>query len=360
MADRAVTVNLGSAGRTALTDSNGQALIEFPVTALPGPGFVRAGWVGDNDFAASSAQIPMAVDKAPTELTFTALERATDGTFTARLLLRASATDAAGSTRYEPLTNRSIWLTVPSTSGDPAVRALVTDYLGRASLAGLELPGGESTVTATYLGAAGSMAAATDPTYLESSTQVQALSFDVTVTGPTSVTAGTAYAAQATVTPVLTAPPTWTLVDAPTWLSIDPSTGAISGTAPLSEASFSYRVTGTVGEHTVTSALVEVAVAAPADLAISLYGTSIVLSGKGTGYLVAVQNRSTVDSTAAPTVTFALPAGLTYLGLVADTWQCAPSGANVTCTRSAPWRPRRRRTSPSPSTSASRRSPRSP
>ena len=74
----------------------------------------------------------------------------------------------------------------------------------------------------------------------------------VSVSGPSSVTVGTAYAAVATSSGAAPGPTYALAAGAPPWLAINPLTGAIGGAVPEGLASFSYVVTAT---NTVASSV---------------------------------------------------------------------------------------------------------
>lgn len=92
---------------------------------------------------------------------------------------------------------------------------------------------------------------------------------------PASMPAGGTYAAAALADGDPS--PTYSLFDAPAWLSVDPDSGAISGTEPANgETSFSYAVTATNPNGQATSSTVTVDVVAPAA------PTTVTVSSPGT------------------------------------------------------------------------------
>jgi Bacterial Ig-like domain (group 3)/Putative Ig domain len=82
----------------------------------------------------------------------------------------------------------------------------------------------------------------------------------VSVSGPASVTVGTAYSAQASAAGANPAA-TYSLVGAPSWLSVDPNAGTITGSIPTGITSFSYAVTASNSQGSVTSPIQTVTVA---------------------------------------------------------------------------------------------------
>ena len=106
----------------------------------------------------------------------------------------------------------------------------------------------------------------------------------VTVSGPSSMTAGTGYSATTTADggpaptfALATSPP------APTWLSVDPTTGAVSGIEPADgESSFSYAVVATNGAGSATSQTVTVEVTSPPVFTADSPPTSIDAGGQFT------------------------------------------------------------------------------
>lgn len=324
VAGQDVTVNLGASGRSGVTDANGKAVVSLPVTALPGAATLRAGWPGTDTLASSATSAGITVTKAPTTLTMTPTRASADGPVDLALALR----DGSGNA----MPSRTVLLEVPNGSATPTVRSLTTDYLGNTSVTGLTLPHGMATLRATYLGAVTGIAASSDPTYLASNASTTLAVASVTVTGPATATGGGTYAATAALDATVTPAPTWSLVGAPSWLSIDPTSGAISGNLPVDATSFSYQAKASFGGSSATSQSVAVTVAQPADLAAYLIGASYLKSGQPSAYAVVVLNRSTGATTVAPTLTIQLPAGESYAGALGPFWTCtAASGNTVVC-----------------------------
>ena len=156
----------------------------------------------------------------------------------------------------------------------------------------------------------------------------------VTVSGPTTVLSGTVY--NAATTSNGTAPLTYALVRSsttPTWLSVNTSTGAISGAVPMTySGSFTYAVSATNTAGSKTSATVGVTVVPLADLGIDSKAPGLFV-GVPTTYSLIVSNLSTFAS-GVVTVTDNLPADLSYAGYSGTGWTCSASGTLVTCTLS--------------------------
>ncbi len=161
----------------------------------------------------------------------------------------------------------------------------------------------------------------------------------VTASFPPPVLAGTTYAAtvslsnSGTVQPA----PTYSLVASPavlSWLKINSTTGAVSGLVPLTgTTSFSYQVTASNVAGTNTSALITVAVIAPADLSVSGKAPGQFI-GTPTTFQLLVANNSTFTSAGTVTVVSTFSTGLSYLSVAGTAWTCVASGGGtvVTCT----------------------------
>ena len=158
----------------------------------------------------------------------------------------------------------------------------------------------------------------------------------VTVSGPATVLAGAPYAATVSLSnsDTVKPAPTYSLMGAPAWLSINPSTGAVSGTVPISgTSSFSYQVSasnvvGTTG-GTSTSALVSVSVTAVADLALSGQAPGQFV-GTPTTFRLGVYNYSYFASGGTATVVTTLSKGLSYVSVGGTAWTCAAVGDGIT------------------------------
>jgi uncharacterized repeat protein (TIGR01451 family) len=136
---------------------------------------------------------------------------------------------------------------------------------------------GTCTVDASQAGGNGYTAA---PQVQQVITVDQTPSF-VAASPPTTATAGQAYGYTfiASGTPA----PSYALSEAPSWLSINASTGTVSGTAPAGTTSFSYSVTATNAAGTVTAGPFTVTVtaaSAKADLAARLSCPASLTAGK--------------------------------------------------------------------------------
>ena len=155
----------------------------------------------------------------------------------------------------------------------------------------------------------------------------------VNVVGPSSVSAGSVYTATATSdgNPA----PTFTFAASPakpSWLSINPATGGISGTVPLTgTTAFAYQVVATNSVGTKAGPLVTVTVTPIADLRLDMITPGLFIGVPST-YAISVTNTSNLATTGVVIVTDTLPAGLNYRTFLAPGWACAAAQRTVTCT----------------------------
>jgi len=134
----------------------------------------------------------------------------------------------------------------------------------------------------------------------------------VTIAGPSAVAAGATYSATASASgdPA----PIYSLANgAPSWLSINPTTGSISGPVPSGTTSFSYLVSANNGVGSAaTSATQTVTVTVsthPSKPAFTSPASLVTTSGSSTSFTV----KTTGYPAAAITETGALPTGLTFV-----------------------------------------------
>jgi hypothetical protein len=146
----------------------------------------------------------------------------------------ASAPGALPAPTYTLMSGAPSWLSVDPNSGDVS-----------------GAPPAGTTAFSYQVTATNSVGSATSA---EQSITVVVAPASVTITGPDSQVVGTLYQATATSSGADVAP-TYALVPgAPSWLSIDPSSGAISGTIPEGDPPFySYSVTATDSDGSATS-----------------------------------------------------------------------------------------------------------
>jgi len=104
----------------------------------------------------------------------------------------------------------------------------------------------------------------------------------VNVTGPSTATAGTAYSATASAVGADPAATYSLAPGAPGWLSVDASTGAVTGLVPPGTTTFSYSVVATNGTGSVTSTQQTVAVSAPTPVVTVLSASSGPVAGGNT------------------------------------------------------------------------------
>jgi hypothetical protein len=157
------------------------------------------------------------------------------------------------------------------------------------------------------------------------------------VSGPTSVSAGGTYSAAANADGAPT--PTYSFESTPTrptWLRIDPTSGVVTGTVPVTGVtSFSYRVRATNSVGSVVSPTVTVTVNRIADLRLDMV-PPLLLAGLPSAYAIVVTNLSTVATSGVVTITDVLPAGVVYTGFYGPGWNCAAVGQRVSCTLGRP------------------------
>ena len=104
----------------------------------------------------------------------------------------------------------------------------------------------------------------------------------VGMTGPATAVAGSSYSATATAVGAVPAATYVLASGAPTWLSVDPTTGAVSGTVPPGTTSFTYSVTASNGDGSVTSPPQTVAVQAPVPVVTGLSASLGPIAGGNT------------------------------------------------------------------------------
>ena len=127
----------------------------------------------------------------------------------------------------------------------------------------------------------------------------------VAVAGPSSIAAGSSYAATATAAGADPAVTYSLATGAPTWLSVDPGTGALSGTVPATgTTSFTYAVTATNSQGFVTgpSQTVTVTQALSAPTSVTVTGPASMVAG--TSYAA-----TATAAGADPAVTYSLATG---------------------------------------------------
>jgi hypothetical protein len=128
----------------------------------------------------------------------------------------------------------------------------------------------------------------------------------------------------------------WSLVAGtlPAGLTLATS-GALTGTPTRSQsANLTFRLTDSSGSaKTVTKQLTLTVKPAPraADLKITATHLGTFVSGQYGGQLLTVSNTGDAPTTAATTVVFTMPSGLTYVGSTGNGWSCSRSGATITC-----------------------------
>ena len=149
----------------------------------------------------------------------------------------------------------------------------------------------------------------------------------VSVSGPSSVTVGTAYAAVATSSGAAPGPTYALAAGAPPWLAINPLTGAIGGAVPEGLASFSYVVTAT---NTVASS-----VSSAQTVTVTPGSTSLALSpspAPSVGVGSAVTYTATVTETAGSGPLSGTVSFTENGGAVAGCSSLALSGGVTSCT----------------------------
>ncbi|HEY4666885.1 MAG TPA: tandem-95 repeat protein [Anaerolineales bacterium] len=147
VAGEVVTFFLGSIGRVAATDGAGRAEVTLPILALPGTNELSAFYPGTPGLAPSSASSPFQVFKRDTQLVL-APNPAT-GFASEAALLRATLSEANPNGRTLP---EETVIFVVAGPGGTFANAVITDYLGVASLGKIPLPPGNYTVDAYFSG----------------------------------------------------------------------------------------------------------------------------------------------------------------------------------------------------------------
>ncbi len=161
VADAAVLFTIGGASRVGVTDVTGVATAELPLTSVPGAYDLSATFGGDEQFEAAAASADFLINKAPTSMAVVSpSDPVAPGEPTG---LTATLTGPGGG----PLNERTVFFTV---AGDAATQTIpvITTFSGVANLGGLDLPAGDYTVTAQFLGNT-PYPAGNDETYLASS-----------------------------------------------------------------------------------------------------------------------------------------------------------------------------------------------
>jgi hypothetical protein len=130
LADRALWFRVGNASLPAVTGSDGQATVLFPLQQLPGNYILSVAFEGDASYAASSATRSFTLNKQPTSLLISpqalTFEEGSAGSVQARLL------DNAGS----GVRHKSILFVIRDESGAVRFsRTVITDFRGEATLA---------------------------------------------------------------------------------------------------------------------------------------------------------------------------------------------------------------------------------
>ncbi|HXL90252.1 MAG TPA: putative Ig domain-containing protein [Streptosporangiaceae bacterium] len=270
--------------------TDGACSISGGTVSFAGPGMctVDANQVGDTDYsAAAQVQQSFTIGQAAQAVTFTSTPPSpavVGGTYIPA---------ATGGGSGNPVT---FSIDSASTSGACSISS------GTVSFASP----GTCTVDANQAGNAGYTAA---PQAQQVITVDQVPSF-VVASPATTATAGQAYGYtfMASGTPA----PSYALSGAPSWLSIDASTGTVSGTVPAGTTSFSYSVTATNAVGTATAGPFTVTVTAAstkADLAAGLSCPASLAVGKtGTCTLTVTNNGPAAAANVFATV--ALPASL--------------------------------------------------
>jgi CSLREA domain-containing protein len=145
LAGEIVAISLGAQSRAAITDSNGQITVAVPLLALPGAYEVSASFFGTAVHQPAFTTSPFTITKQSTVISLAPSDATVN--IGADTQIVATLTDAAG----RRLIERTVLFVVSGTGGSHSV-AVITDYLGRASLGKVPLPPGVYSITAYFSG----------------------------------------------------------------------------------------------------------------------------------------------------------------------------------------------------------------
>jgi hypothetical protein len=161
--DVGVVVTIGSSGRAARTDINGDVTLDIPLSVTPGEYGVVASFAGNDEFGPSSAQQAITVTRTGTELTLSVgaelvgVEGIEPG-------VSATLKDEAGN----PLLQRTVYFTLLGGPDGVVTIPVITNNIGEAILGLVQLPVGNYDLTARFLGSiptASGLLELDDPTY---------------------------------------------------------------------------------------------------------------------------------------------------------------------------------------------------
>jgi len=245
------------------TSSSQQVTLPFSVTGLFNPWALAVDAAGNVYLANSAAgQVLEMSGYEPTTVSITAVSPAAPDTGTPFTVdVSVAGAPAAGGGVFSAAPGGQV--TVADGTGQTCTATLSG---GSGSCQLTEASAGSYTLAASYAGAGAFAASASAGTGIT----VDAAPAFVTDSPPVTATAGSSYGY--TFTASGTPAPTYALASgAPSWLSIDSSTGALSGTVPAGITSFSYTVTAanTAGTATAGPFTVTVTRAPPATAALS-------------------------------------------------------------------------------------------
>jgi CSLREA domain-containing protein len=145
MAGKAVAFILGPQSRLGITDANGLATVTLSIYGLPGPNDLRVSFAGDSTYQPAVATNPFTVERQFTQISLSS--QLASGYPEDEVLITATLRDVTG--RY--LGEETLFFILQG-EGLTYYEAVITNYLGKATLGKLPLPPGSYSVKVYYSG----------------------------------------------------------------------------------------------------------------------------------------------------------------------------------------------------------------
>jgi hypothetical protein len=145
LADQYIKITLAAQQRTAKTDQNGEAQVDFVLLDRPDLYTLQAAFAGDATYEGATASQPFDFQKQPTYFTGPASVAVKPGTDTGFVVTLHDRATPAGI-----VPNRSIFFIVHGPNGNYA-KKVATNHLGQADLGMVPLPAGKYAID-TYFG----------------------------------------------------------------------------------------------------------------------------------------------------------------------------------------------------------------
>lgn len=142
-----IIFSVGSIGRAARTNSQGEATVNLPLNLVPGRYRVQATFAGNAEYAALTVSTSVELTQAATALEMVVEEPVFDDDGV-QTRIGAVLTDENGAR----LLQRTVYFTVSGGPEGDVTIPVITDNIGRAALGKRALPPGEYSVTARFLG----------------------------------------------------------------------------------------------------------------------------------------------------------------------------------------------------------------